>query len=177
MLSQRELLDMLMGKDRDLPPEKKAEMAAKQLWKDPSVCQYHLCGFCPHEIFTNTKSAIGQCKLNHDDLLRTQFQNEPPQVRYKTELDFLRFLERLCADVDSRINRGKGRLSRTLKPNSDDPEFRKREEQILEIAKSISALLKEMESLGEEGKIDELDALIPKMLAKQAEIAQLEAVS
>ena len=165
-----------MGKDRDLVPEQKAEMASKRLWRDKDVCTYHLCAFCPHELFTNTKSSIGPCRLRHDDLLRTQFQNEPQDVRYKYEVDFVRFLERLCHDVDSRIHKGKGRLNRTLKANMEDPEYKKREEQINAIAINISNLLKDMEKLGEMGKIDEIDKLIPTMQDMQAEIAQIEVV-
>lgn len=56
MDSQRALLDALMGSDRNLA---KNEKAKKRNFYDHDVCKYYICGFCPHELFVNTKAALG----------------------------------------------------------------------------------------------------------------------
>lgn len=81
-LSAAALLDELMGKDRDRAPHEKGNSLH---WSDPDVrvhfqdydwrltsidtniehaifqvCKYHLCGFCPCELFVNTRSDLGK---------------------------------------------------------------------------------------------------------------------
>jgi len=41
---------------------------------DPDVCQFYLCGFCPNELFVNTKADLGPCKKIHDENLRREYQ-------------------------------------------------------------------------------------------------------
>ncbi len=54
----RALLDELMGKDRNLhPAERKND--ATHFW-DEDICKYYICGFCPHDLFTNTKNDLGK---------------------------------------------------------------------------------------------------------------------
>ncbi len=51
------------GKHRNLSRE---EQKAKQLkWNDPEVCPWFLQGFCPHELFINTKSDLGSHEICH----------------------------------------------------------------------------------------------------------------
>uniref|UniRef100_A0A3Q3EUC7 LUC7-like 3 pre-mRNA splicing factor n=1 Tax=Labrus bergylta TaxID=56723 RepID=A0A3Q3EUC7_9LABR len=57
MLSAAQLLDELMGRDRNLAPDEKR---CNVRWDDESVCRYYLCGFCPAELFTNTRSDLGK---------------------------------------------------------------------------------------------------------------------
>lgn len=68
----RQQLDELMGKDRNLlvcccgcdllvtdhlqPHEKKGRGPH---FTDSEVCKNYICGFCPSELFTNTKSDLG----------------------------------------------------------------------------------------------------------------------
>lgn len=60
MSSNKDLLDQLMGKDRDkLPTERPTNF---RHFYDPKVCKYFICGFCPHDLFINTKSDIGKKK-------------------------------------------------------------------------------------------------------------------
>jgi len=72
------LLDQLMGANRDANPE---ERPKDKNWRDEDVrsqrrqwlwsvdlflsvllqvCKHFLCGFCPSELFTNTKSDVGK---------------------------------------------------------------------------------------------------------------------
>lgn len=53
------LLDQLMGTTRNaLPGENVKELN----WSDEEVCKNFICGFCPSELFINTKAeaAIGE---------------------------------------------------------------------------------------------------------------------
>ena len=55
-----QLLDQLMGSARNALPGEKV----KQLhWWDDKVCKHFLCGFCPSELFVNTKAeaSVGKC--------------------------------------------------------------------------------------------------------------------
>ncbi|CAB4029854.1 luc7 3 [Paramuricea clavata] len=69
MLSQAQLLDELMGRDRNLAPQEKKSSLH---WSDPSVCKMYIAGFCPHDLFTNTRSDLGFCEKLHDDKLRDE---------------------------------------------------------------------------------------------------------
>jgi hypothetical protein len=51
------LLDQLMGGSRNCLP---GEESHQQSWKDGNVCKFYLCGFCPSELFTNTKADVGE---------------------------------------------------------------------------------------------------------------------
>jgi len=37
---------------------------------ESNVCRYHLCGLCPHELFTNTKIDMGSCGKQHSRRLK-----------------------------------------------------------------------------------------------------------
>lgn len=52
------LLDQLMGTTRNALP---GENAKELSWSDEEVCKHYLCGFCPSELFINTKAeaAVG----------------------------------------------------------------------------------------------------------------------
>ena len=43
-------------------------------YKDPEVCHYYVCGFCPHELFVNTRADLGPCKKIHDEAIRKEYQ-------------------------------------------------------------------------------------------------------
>ena len=51
------LLDELMGGCRNSMP---GDDSLKHTWKDEDVCKYYICGFCPSQLFVNTKADIGK---------------------------------------------------------------------------------------------------------------------
>lgn len=57
MDAARAALDALMGGDRNLAREEKANYSRK--FTEPHICKNYLCGFCPYDLFVNTKSALG----------------------------------------------------------------------------------------------------------------------
>jgi len=100
-MSNRDLLDELMGKDRNVHPSQKTRKPVH--FSDPDICKFYICGFCPNELFTNTKSDLGPCKKSHDDNCKEEFQNVKAKGTYPYERDFIHFLERLVDDLDRKI--------------------------------------------------------------------------
>lgn len=58
MDAMRSMLDELMGKERDVPLEKRSGRGVR--YDDPEVCKYALAGLCPYGLFKNTKSDLGE---------------------------------------------------------------------------------------------------------------------
>ena len=56
--AMRAMLDELMGKERDLPPEERTGRGIT--YKDREICKYALAGLCPYGLFKNTKSDLGK---------------------------------------------------------------------------------------------------------------------
>ena len=51
------LLDQLMGAHRNAVP---GDNVKPIKFTDPEVCKHFLCGFCPSDLFTNTRADIGK---------------------------------------------------------------------------------------------------------------------
>jgi hypothetical protein len=54
----RNMLDELMGKERDVPLGKRQNKPLE--FDDPAVCKYELVALCPNRLFRNTKSDLGE---------------------------------------------------------------------------------------------------------------------
>ena len=63
-MDPKALLDELMGKERNVPLTERSNRRMR--YDDPSVCKYELGGLCPHRLFKNTKSDLGQCHASQD---------------------------------------------------------------------------------------------------------------
>eukprot|EP01102_Stenamoeba_stenopodia_P009430 TRINITY_DN2778_c0_g1_i4.p1 TRINITY_DN2778_c0_g1~~TRINITY_DN2778_c0_g1_i4.p1 ORF type:complete len:327 (-),score=57.16 TRINITY_DN2778_c0_g1_i4:187-1101(-) len=156
MDATRALLDELMGKDRNLLPNEKPKRTVH--FTDPDVCKHYLVAFCPNDLFINTKSDLGPCTKLHDPVCKDEYQQARDRERYRYEEDFLAYLERLISDLDKRIRRGHERLDH----QDDLPEVPLSEENRLRVEKineQIVDLLGKIQTLGEEGNIDEAEAL------------------
>ena len=44
----------------------------KRHWSDDDTCPYYLCGYCPYDLFVNTKSDLGDCGFVHDNAVREE---------------------------------------------------------------------------------------------------------
>jgi RNA-binding protein Luc7-like 2 len=53
----RAMLDELMGKERDVPLDRRTNKVIK--FNDSSVCKHQLAGLCPNTLFRNTRSDLG----------------------------------------------------------------------------------------------------------------------
>jgi len=165
----RAQLDELMGKDRNLLPHEKQNKGAS--FTDADVCKHFLCGFCPNELFTNTKSDLGPCFKIHDENFRDMYQQDKKKEDYPFEADFFRHLERLIGELDRRIKKGHERLD--IQESIPDIELTpETQNQIDAIDLRMQTLLKQMEQLGEEGRVDESQALMKVVDRLKAEKEQ-----
>jgi len=153
----RALLDELMGKDRNIHPTEKTNRIIH--FTDPDICKFYICGFCPHELFTNTKSDLGPCKQVHDDACKEDFQRSSKKHTFPFERDFIAFLEKMVDDLDRKIRKGHERVD-----NQDEkletPLSGEIAEKVTALSNRIQALLKQIEDLGEEGRVDESQQLM-----------------
>lgn len=160
MEDQRALLDSLMGQHRNAP----LDADIKKLdWRDHEVCKYYLCGFCPHDLFINTKSDLGPCAKVHDDLCRRQYQKslegkESSSTKDRYERRFLMFLQDIIYLLDRKIQRAKVRI--TNEQNADPQLSESQREKIRAIEDRINALTKEMEDLGNQGKVEDAQKVL-----------------
>jgi len=69
MKSNKELLDLLLGYDRD-----RDTTITQKKFTDNDVCKYYLCGLCPEDLFTNSKTKTGCGKL-HLDILKKKYED------------------------------------------------------------------------------------------------------
>jgi LUC7 N_terminus len=160
MDAQRALLDQLMGKHRNLSADERAKK--QKNFDDDTVCQFYNCSFCPHDLFRNTKSDLGECPLEHDEKLQDEYREAArtdPELRKRTELRFLREIERLLVGPDARIRRQKNRIDMENGPVVD-PAAEEAKAQKAQLDEQAEALQQQMLELGEQGKIEESQALL-----------------
>lgn len=170
MLARRKVLDQLMGPDRNLSAEeKRVRDDVVTRWDDPSVCSLFLCGFCPYELFANTKSSLGTCHKRHEVYFRNKFDKEPESVKRPVLMRFLQMLERLAGQVDRRIERGHTRLSRSVANDASNPEFHQRRQKAAAINARIAPKLDDIQRLGEEGQVDAACTLVFEVLKLEAD--------
>eukprot|EP01099_Mayorella_cantabrigiensis_P002168 TRINITY_DN194_c0_g1_i4.p1 TRINITY_DN194_c0_g1~~TRINITY_DN194_c0_g1_i4.p1 ORF type:complete len:216 (-),score=49.21 TRINITY_DN194_c0_g1_i4:767-1327(-) len=168
----RAQLDELMGKDRNLLPSQKSRNAQLHFW-DKNVCKYFICGFCPHDLFTNTRSDLGVCPYIHDELCRDEWEKFSKKSQYPYEAEFYAYLERIISDLDRKIKRGLERLDHQGETPST-PLTKETEEKIDALRERIVVLLKQVETLGEEGRLEESQALLKLVDQLKAEEEQLK---
>lgn len=60
----KDLLDMLMGKDRNATAADRDRPRRKEHFSDDEFCKDYIAGCCPHELFPNTKCDLGMCRVS-----------------------------------------------------------------------------------------------------------------
>ena len=141
-----------MGRDRNLAPGDKNRGIK---WDDKRVCKYFLCGICPHELFTNTKSDLGPCDKIHDDELKDQFNKAAPYQRSYVEDEFERMIEGHIRECDKRIARGNDRLKLSREQQTPMVE----NERTKMLTERINELMDKAEQLGCQGRVDEAQGM------------------
>jgi len=162
--SQRALLDSLMGAHRNHDGEKPVEK--KKHWRDDDVCKYYLCGFCPYDLFINTKSDIGPCnKTIHSNELREDFQGQKSSRKEKYERRFLAFLQDILFILERKIERARTRISLDKIVDSERSAILTREQRdrFEEIDTMVEDYTEKMEDLGNEGMVEEAQDLLMKV--------------
>lgn len=164
MDAQRALLDELMGAARNLTEEEKKGYREIK-WDDKEVCAFYMVRFCPHDLFINTRSDLGACPRIHDPKLKESFEKSPRHDSYvpRFEAELAQFCEKLVADLDRKVRRGRERLEQEVEPAPPPPISAEKAEQLSVLEQKIKNLLEQVESLGEAGKVDEAEALMRKV--------------
>lgn len=153
----RQILDQLMGKDRDLP--RKERMRLQKHFDSPEVCKYYLLDFCPHDLFPNTKSDLGPCTKRHDEYFRDQFSKDSNKEQYQVKYEemLMDFLEVLISEVDNKMKKSLERIEAPL-PETEKPKDVM--DQIRLIDMKIQELVETAEKFGEVGRIDDSEIVI-----------------
>jgi len=145
------MLDELMGRNRN---EESGNASDKVSFRDSEVCHFYLCGFCPHELFVNTRADLGPCKKIHDEAIRKEYQTSTDVFKLGYEELFFDFMQDCIIEVERRIKRNKQRLDQ----NKDEetvvnPETAETANRLSVLSIEITNVLLEIESLGEKGEV------------------------
>ncbi|KAL0946671.1 hypothetical protein HGRIS_012860 [Hohenbuehelia grisea] len=173
---QRKLLEQMMG------PEAMGVANANLVWSDEKVCRNFLCGTCPHTLFTNTKMDLGACPKSHTERLKTEFlaareanPHDPVFNRFQVEYEANIFS--FVDECDRRIRAAHRRLEKTPEENAKTTNLMR---EIAEIELAIQGGTEKIETLGEQGKVDEsmremaaIEALKSEKADKERELQQL----
>jgi len=149
------LLDELMGRHRNAHPN---DQPKESNWDDEDVCKHFLCGFCPYELFNNTRADLGICDKIHDEKLVEKYRKSSRYERQGYEDTMSRFLQKLLSDVERRIQRGHARLAQNAMMAAEVGE--EKNEQLSMLNMRINDLLEQAEGLGCEGKVEEAQGIM-----------------
>ncbi|KAH8244943.1 hypothetical protein KR032_003086 [Drosophila birchii] len=155
----RQMLDELMGRNRNLHP---SEAGAKVNWEDPEFCQFYNVKFCPHDLFINTRADLGPCTRIHDEEAKHLYEEaRPSQRKRQYEDEFLRFCNVMLHDVDRKIQKGKQRLQLMQRDQPIAPTpLNRHQEQLANLTARINKLLSEAEEAGIRGDVDQAQDLM-----------------
>ncbi|KAF8637381.1 hypothetical protein AX17_002879 [Amanita inopinata Kibby_2008] len=173
---QRKLLEQMMG------PEAMGVANANLVWSDEKVCRNFLCGICPHTLFTNTKMDLGACPKSHTERLKTDFLtarevNPTDPVYHRFQMEYEANIFAFVDECDRRIRAAHRRLEKTPEENAKTTNLMR---EIAEIELAIQGGTEKIESLGEQGKVEEsmremaaIEALKSEKADKERELQQL----
>ncbi|KAL1924225.1 uncharacterized protein VTP21DRAFT_7260 [Calcarisporiella thermophila] len=162
--AQRKALEALMGL------EAMGGAPENLRYYDSRVCRSYLCGFCPQELFRNTKADIGPCPNVHSDRLKQEYEDAKRKGEERGfEPDFIAAMERFTMECDRKIRAARARLEKTQ--GEEEEGENKDEQELQELEAEIAAMVQEAEALGEEGKVTESMALLKQIEVKKEEQA------
>ncbi|KAL3176030.1 hypothetical protein MRX96_010738 [Rhipicephalus microplus] len=161
LASAKQLLDELMGRDRNLAPTEKKNTCN---WEDPDVCKHFLAKFCPNDLFVNTKADLGPCNKVHDDRLKREYEASPRYRQEGYEDSFLQFCQSMLSDVEKRIRRARQRLHLSNQEGGVVIKMKEpaapTDERVIVLNERIQGLLQQVEQLGCEGKVEEAQGIM-----------------
>jgi len=171
----RQELDELMGKDRNLPL--KERLRKREHFDNTDVCKYNLVAFCPHDLFPNTKADLGPCQKRHDEFFKETFKMDANREYYqrKYEQELIDLLAGLIAQVDSRIRKSLSRIDAPLPEDGEKP--KEVQDKIDALTQKINYFLEQAERLGEEGRLEESEALMKEIEKLKIQKSELMSVS
>jgi hypothetical protein len=162
----RALLDELMGADRNLVSAEKSKVRGKH-FSDENICKLFIQGFCPNDLFTNTKSDLGLCKKLHDEACKREWNSsdEKEKSRYPYPSDMLKHLERLISEMDVKMEKQQAKLNEESTVELSGQAQNK----VASLTAECDVLLKKIEDLGEQGLVTEATSAMEVLTRLQAE--------
>ncbi|KAF9916188.1 Luc7-like protein 3 [Lobosporangium transversale] len=103
-----------------------------------------------------------------------KYQNAPDKDSYRYEDDFFEYLTYLHNDLERKIRRGKERKDKEVDENLLNPRKDEKEERIVMLEQKIKDTLAKVEEAGEEGHVDEAQALSEQVEKMQADLEHLK---
>jgi hypothetical protein len=164
MDANRALLDELMGIDRNLVTEEKSKVRGRH-FSDENICKLFIQGFCPNDLFTNTKSDLGLCKKIHDETSKREWISCEDKSRYPYPADMLKHLERLISEMDVKMERQQAKLNEENTAELSGHAQNK----VASLTAECDVLLKKIEDLGEQGLVTEATSAMEVLTRLQAE--------
>ncbi|CAN0302771.1 unnamed protein product, partial [Ectocarpus sp. 12 AP-2014] len=158
----RALLEQLMGRERDIPVDKRTNRSRK-IWDD-DICKPYLCGLCPYVDFRNTRSDLGEHPPNqdHDPDVKAQWDklSEDEKDKYGYERDLMTYLMDLVVTCDRRVEKNKERLRLE---QGDDNVKDSQIARLIDMERVMSEKMELSEKQAEEGLVDEAQALLAEV--------------
>ncbi|KAJ2725928.1 splicing factor [Coemansia sp. Benny D115] len=161
----RQLLQELMGEYQN----------SSSRYTDPNVCKDHLVDFCANQLFVNTKADLGPCDLVHDDRLREAYQKSADRNRLGYEQSFYDRLQRLTQDLQRKVRRAMDRVTTEADENLTNPHKEEKEERAIILDERIKLMLRQVQELGESGKVDEARRLYQQTGKLKSDLNALKA--
>lgn len=163
-------------------PEAMGVANANLVWSDEKVCRNFLCGTCPHALFTNTKMDLGACPKSHTERLKQEFlaakeANPSDPIFGRFQMEYESNIFAFVDECDRRIRAAHRRLEKTPEENAKTTNLMR---EIAEIELAIQGGTEKIETLGEQGQVDEsmremaaIEALKSEKADKERELQQL----
>mmetsp|Transcript_14847 Transcript_14847/g.35229 ORF Transcript_14847/g.35229 Transcript_14847/m.35229 type:complete len:359 (+) Transcript_14847:41-1117(+) len=176
--SMREMMDELMGRDRDVNLDEKVHTS--QNMDDPSLDRYFLCGCSPYELLRGTKSET-MPQMDREGFLKDRPEamkiawealSQEERDSHGFERETRDFLQILVEEQDRRVRTAKEKYERDNNAESEIPPDKKKQlETLLEQVKELQA---QSEALGEEGDVDGSMTAFNRANALQLHLTELE---
>jgi hypothetical protein len=122
MLSAAQMLDQLMGGERDVALDKRTNKVKQ--FHEPDICKHLLCGICPHDSFRTTKSDLGPCRFTCTDAhtnatCKEQWDalTQEEKDKYGYEYDLYMLLDDLTRNLDRKIASTRASMAAEQKAN------------------------------------------------------------
>ena len=176
--SMREMMDELMGRDRDVNLDEKVHTS--QNMDDPSLDRYFLCGCSPYELLRGTKSETmpqmdreGFLKDRPDTMkIAWEALTEEEKHSHGFERETQDFLQVLIEEQDRRVRTAKEKYERDNNAEPEIPPDKKK--QLETLREQVKELQAQSEALGEEGDVDGSMTAFNKANALQLHLNELE---
>jgi len=161
MDEQRALLDALMGANRN-NDQKKKELDD---YTDDRVCKFFISGYCPHDMFINTKMDCGSCPKLHSDALKAKYKSSKNPYKYDSILE--RDFSNRVADIERTIKRAR------IKVEEEKQVDETAHPEMLKFRMQMRKAADDAEMYGNEGNIDKAYECIADYEAFEREKAEL----